>query len=185
MRAGERGYSAVELIVAGGLFFIVLMGVMALFIAQSRLGWISRGQYDVQSSAHRTLDNLVEGERRTWAGAEIRGLRYASAMAVSPDGICFRTYDHIVTYYLEGATLYRRVEPAVPGPLAVNPGGGSPVLEHVVGFSALPEQYTVTLADGSETQALAVALHLAVRKDPEQDIVLNTSVRLRNWSPDP
>ncbi|MDQ7794983.1 MAG: hypothetical protein RDU89_11335 [bacterium] len=185
MARGERGYSVVELTAAAGLFFIVLTGALVFFAAQSRLEWISRGQYDVQTAANRVLDNLVEGERRTWDGAEVRGLRYASGVAIGPEGICFRTRDHIVTYYRQESTLCRRVDPATPGPLEVTAAGGTLVLEHVTFFSASSEEYLLTYPDGSQTAALAVTLELAVRKDAEQDIALSTSVRLRNWAPGP
>jgi hypothetical protein len=172
-----------EVSIAAGLFFMLLAGALALYSAQNRLGWISRGQYDLQASAQKLLEEMVEGERRTWAGATVRGLRYASAVAVSEQGLCFRTANHVVTYYLEGTTIFRRVEAAYPEPLQVVAEGGSPVLQQVTRFEAVSEEHPITLGDGSQSRALTVSIRLDVRKDVEQDISLRTNVRLRNWFP--
>lgn len=136
---GDRGYSVLELTIAAGLFSIVLAGVMLLYAAQNRLAWIAQGQYDVQTAANAVLDDLVEGEKRTWAGAAtVRGLRCASDVVVNNEdgnGICFRTRwdderDHVVTYYREGSTLYRRVVVTATGEgnLELNTADGVPVL---------------------------------------------------------
>jgi len=182
--AGDRrGFSTLELLIAGGMLTLVLGGVMVLFAAQGRLEWIGRGQYDVQTAAQRVMDDIVEGYDRTWYGAEVRGLRYASAVAVAPQGLAFRTTAHIVTYYRLEARLYRLVEPAVTGPLTVKTAGGTLALEGVTRFETATVSVAITLPDGSPSQAMTASILLAVQAGAEQEIVFDTRIRLRNWLP--
>jgi hypothetical protein len=179
----RRGFSTLELLIAGGLLTLVLGGVMVLFAAQGRLEWIGRGQYDVQTAAHRVMDDIIEGYGRTWQDAEVRGLRYADAVAVAPHGLAFRTRAHVVTYYRQDTRLYRLLEPWAAGPLEVKNAGGTLALEGVVRFESVASTVPITLPDGSAGQAMTVSVLLGVRAGAEQDIVLDTRIRLRNWLP--
>ncbi|HSW10875.1 MAG TPA: hypothetical protein VLK32_08245 [Bacillota bacterium] len=183
MAADRRGFSTLELLIAGGMLTLVLGGVMVLFAAQGRLEWIGRGQYDVQTATQRVMDDIVEGYDRTWYGSAVRGLRYANALVVAPEGLAFRTTDHIVTYYRLGTRLYRLVEPAVAGPLSVKTAGGTPTLEGVTRFDTAATTVLITLPDGSSSQAMTASILLGVRAGAEQEIVLDTRIRLRNWRP--
>jgi hypothetical protein len=181
---GRRGFSTLELLIAGGMLTLVLGGVMVLFAAQGRLEWIGRGQYDVQSSAQRVMDDIVEGYDRTWDRATVRGLRYADAVAIAPHGLAFRTRDHLVTYYRVDARLYRLVEqPPPPLPLTVKNAGGILAVEGVTQFAVSTASVAITLPDDSISQAMTVSILLGVRAGAEQEIVLDSRVRLRNWRP--
>ncbi len=182
MAGDRRGFSTLELLIAGGLLTLVLGGVMVLFAAQGRLEWIGRGQYDVQTAAQRVMDDIVEGYGRTWQDAKVRGLRYADAVAVAPHGLAFRTRTHIVTYYREGTRLFRLVEPRAVGPLTVKNAGGTLVLEGVVRFESSSSSVPITLPGSSPGQAMTVSVLLGVQAGAEQEIALDTRIRLRNWT---
>ncbi|MEW6524792.1 MAG: type II secretion system protein [Bacillota bacterium] len=165
MRA-ERGGTLLELVLVAAVLGIVVMAVMTLYGQGLRIEALTRHQYQMQERGRWLLETLVEGAKTGTASPP--GLREASQVATSPDGVAYRVGNLVVTYYLEGTRLKRSVGPFT-GTLAVVPEGGETVLEYVVQFAV------------EEGDPLTVVLRLSAAVARESaDVYLETKVSPRN-----
>lgn len=165
----ERGFSLLEALLVVVIVGIAAAAVLSLYGEGLQVLTVVARQAQLQDAARRVLDGMVEGVR----SGTVRppGLRAASAVAVSDQGLAYRVGSEVITYYLDVTTLRRTVR-QFSGALQVVAEGGEEVLQYVVSFTV----------SGERLISIAIELAAHMVRDPSW-VRQETKVLPRNWSP--
>jgi len=160
----QKGFSLIEMMVALGIFSLIIIGLVTFFSGGTRSWVTGQHQLEAQRNARLSMDRMVR---------EIREAAYIEDTSTANDIDFYTPFHGNISYFLSGNDLKR---------------GSNTMINNVqtLDFSYFDNSDTeintpLSEDDESKISKVHVLLEVDVDQDNSPDITLNSDINLRNF----